>query len=548
MEWRRSLSENRWLLILGAAALLWANVPYLVGYAVQDSQHLFSGFFIFEQDGFSYLAKMRQGAQGNWLFRLPYTTETHEGVLLFILYLVAGKLSRVVGLSSVAFYHLVRLLGSVLLLLTGARFVSRFADSRRWRLLSWVLILFGGGVDWLISMTDARYVSYTSVAPDAFVYSILFGPPHVMIALALLLWTLLRTSDLFRRGTKISGPRAVLSVAAGGLGVALSRPEYVPILLAVTAVYWLALCWKDRRPHPLELCSAAGAQLPALLYGSYVYFVSRTNPAIAAWTAQNPFESPSLPNLLAGLGLLFVPATLGVADWPAASAMPRRTWWRNRDRLLLTSWLLLLPILLYLPLSLNRRLVGGAQFSMAIVAGYWIDHNLMPWLSTLPWKRLAAAPILALATAGLTSYPILFGLSAASFVSTRPDSLFISPDELAALEWLGDQDGQPIVLADERAGNHIPAFSDAIPVLGHPIETLAVARKRSDIERFYSAGTSTADREALLELYGVDLVWWGPIEQAANGSEQIGENIIFEQGAIKLSTTPRGRYSSFGTW
>jgi hypothetical protein len=539
MQWRQSLSENRWLILLGAAALLWANVPYLVGYAVQDGHHLFSGFFIFEQDGFSYLAKMRQGAQGNWLFRLPYTTEPHQGAFLYVFYLVAGKLSRVLAVTQIACYHLIRLLGSVLLLIVGARFVTHFTASRRWQLLSWILILFGGGIGWLVSMFDARYVSYVSIAPDAFVYSVLLGPPHIIIALALLLWTLQKIPKLFELTSKVLRLRTILLAAAGGLGVALVRPEYVPILFGVTGTYWLALCWKGQRLHLTELYAAAAAALPAAVYAAYVYCISRSNPAIAAWTAQNPFESPPLLNLLADIGLLLLPATLGVANWPDGRSLPGGAWWKNRDRLLLTSWLVVLPILLYMPLSLNRRLIGGAQFAMAIVAGYWIDRHLIPRLPTLSWRKVAAVPILALATVVLISYPLLFGLGAASSVSTRPDSLFLSADELAALKWLADLGGRPIVLANEMTGNHIPAFSDAIPVLGHPIETLAVEQKRSDVDRFYSTRTTRAEREEIIERYLVDFIWWGPHEQTASRLEELKMHYVFQQGLVKLSSTSR---------
>jgi hypothetical protein len=522
---------------LGAAVLLWANLPYLVGYVVQDSRHLFSGFFIFEQDGFSYLAKMRQGAQGNWLFRLPYTTEPYRGAFLYIFYLVSGKLSHVLGMTQIAFYHLIRLLGSVLLLVIGAKFVAHFATTRRSQLISWFLILFGGGIDWLVSTFHARYVSYASVAPDAFVYSVLYGPPHIIVALALLLWTLLRVSSLLHVRAGSFQLRRLLPPAAGGLGLALARPEYVPILLAVTGAYSLALCWKDRRFYLAELCATLTALSPAVAYAAYVYHVSRSNPAMAAWTAQNSFETPPLLNLLAGVGLLLMLATLGVAGWTGGRFLSAEARSQNPDRLLLTSWLLILPFLLYSPLSLSRRLIGGAQFAMAIIAGYWIDHHLLAQLPLDPWRKIPALAILALVTVVLVSYPLLFGLGAAAFVSGCPESLFLSADEVAAMKWLADQGGRPIVLANETTGNHIPAFTDAIPVLGHPVETLAIGQKRRDVDRFYSIQATEAERDEILDRYLVDFVWWGPYELAAAGPEETDIHYVFQQGSVGLSST-----------
>ena len=95
-----------WAFLLGMSALCWANLPYLVGYLVADQQTFFSGFFIFERDGFSYLAKVRQGAEGSWLFHLPFTTEPHQGAILYSFYIALGKAARSLGVSMAAACHL----------------------------------------------------------------------------------------------------------------------------------------------------------------------------------------------------------------------------------------------------------------------------------------------------------------------------------------------------------------------------------------------------------------------------------------------------------
>ena len=78
---------------LAVIALLWANLPYLTGYANSTPANHFGGFFLYEQDGYSYLAKMRQGAQGAWDFHLPYTSEDEyqTGGFVYPFYLALGK-------------------------------------------------------------------------------------------------------------------------------------------------------------------------------------------------------------------------------------------------------------------------------------------------------------------------------------------------------------------------------------------------------------------------------------------------------------------------
>lgn len=517
------------MVLLGLAAVVWANLPYLTGYWVQSDDLAYSGFFIFEQDGFSYLAKMRQGAEGNWMFHLPYTTEPHQGVLLFVLYLAVGRIARLVHLPLIAAYHLIRLIGSGLLVAAGARFVTSLAVTARWRLISWALILFAGGAGWLIStFLDRQYVAFASVTPDAFVYSILYGPPHTIAALALLLWIILGVMQQLQAPSGPAFRNRALLLTAAALLMSLARPEYMGVLLYVLGIHWLALSLSRRRLLFRSAAVLAGMALPGTLYALYVLYISRANPAMAAWTAQNPFYTPPLPNLLVGIGPLMTLSLLGIICG---------RWWEDERRLLLSLWVATLPLLLYLPLSLNRRLIGGAQFPLALAAGYWVDQHLLPWLGRTRWRGALASPAAVLLAIILVSYPILFGLGAIGFVASRPGQLFLSSDEQAAFEWLAQEPDPAIVLSSEQTGNRIPAFSNAIPVLGHAIETLHVEEKRIDVARFYSADALSADRQAILEQYGVQHIWWGPSERALGNFKPEalpGLRLAFQSGAVQV--------------
>lgn len=493
------------MILLGLAAVAWANLPYVTGYLVQDRDLTYSGFFIFEQDGFSYLAKMRQGAEGDWLFHLPYTTEPHQGVLLFVLYLVVGKVARLAHVPLIAAFHTARLVGSGLLIASGGRLVTRLATTSRWGLISWALVLFTGGAGWLISSLDPQYVAFASVTPDAFLYSVLYGPPHTIIALALLLWVIPGIGQQIRDPSGRAFRRRGLPLAATVLLMSLARPEYMGVILFVLGAYWLALNLSRRRILLRSGVVLAAITLPGALYALYVLYISQANPAIAAWTAQNPFYTPPLSNLLVGIGPLMTLGILGVACG---------RWWEDERRLLPAVWVITLPLLLYLPLSLNRRLIGGAQFPMAVAAGYWVDRQMLPWLGGIRWRWALVAPVAMLVLLILASYPVLFGLGAIGFVGSRPGQLFLSSDEQAALEWLAQRSDRPIVLSSEQTGNRIPAFSGARPVLGHAIETLDVEKKRSDVAHFYAADTPPVERQAILDGYGVKHVWWGPSERA----------------------------------
>mgnify|MGYP001345878526 FL=1 len=69
-----SRREWAWVAAAGVLILLAANLPYALAYAAPDGR-VFGGILFALEDGLSYLAKMRQGWRGAWLFTLPYTAE-----------------------------------------------------------------------------------------------------------------------------------------------------------------------------------------------------------------------------------------------------------------------------------------------------------------------------------------------------------------------------------------------------------------------------------------------------------------------------------------
>lgn len=480
---------------------------------------------------------MRQGAEGSWLFHLPFSTEPHEGALLYFPYLLAGKVSRFFNLPLVAAYHLTRIVATVALLAGAARFTAQFATKPRWRLISWGMLVFGGGADWLISMISPSYISFSGTAPEAFLFSVLWGPPHLQIAMALLIWLLLGALWLFAEiANKEQSHRSWLAIAVmalGELAMVLALPAYGLILSVVLVTYLLARFFLWRGRLVVEVVAVGLIGLPSIFYVTHLFWVLRSNPAMNAWESQYPFGATPWFNLLLSMSMYLTCGLLGLI---------RGQWWQNKALLLVVSWIAALPIIVSLPLSVQQRMIGGVQIVLALAAGYWLDAHLLPWLKDVPWRRIILGPAMAMGALILISYPVLFGFGAIGFVTSLPEELFLSNDEMATLEWLAKQEDGRVVLSAELTGNHVPAFSSATPVLGHPIETLAVEEKRTDVAHFFAVETSPAERQAILTRYGVDFVWWGPSERAlgANSPGTLPDfREAFRHGDIQIWSAAR---------
>jgi hypothetical protein len=515
-------SMRRSFLVWAILALVWANLPYLVGYAIAEPGNRFGGFFLYEQDGYSYYAKMRQGVQGAWTFHLPYTSEDEyqTGGIALAFYTATGKLAAL-GLDYPFIYHFSRLIGSIWLLFVLARFIRRFVRNPRWQLWTWWLVLFSGGWGLLVSTLAPKYVSYEIIAPDAFVFSILYGPPHVIVGLALLLIWIGYTLDTFQAETARLPGRILVANFVGALA-ALSREAYGPVFAGVFAAYLVALTIYRRRIPWREGILVVLSAIGAGLYGVYMLIAYRTIPGFAAWLQQNPFGTPDLVSFGFGVAPLVVLAVLGLRSKRWRRRLSLRSIIVDEQALFIVAWAIVGPLMAYLPLQISRRLVAGWQIPLCILGAYALVRLIR---SRIPYRRVLAALLVA-ATLPSTLLVIAGG---SAIVARKQPPLFQPADQLAALDWLGgNTTANDVVLSAWRFGNQIPIYADARVFAGHPIETIGFKDKVAQAARVLDPNTPEAERQAVLARWRITLVVAGPGDEPRLNPEHYTP--AFQQG------------------
>ena len=495
MEARVTRSELRWMLIASLAVILLASLPTLYAWALADADHVFSGFVYNAEDGNSYLAKMRLGARGDWLFRLVYTPEEHQGALVYIFYLLLGKLAAGLGLSHIVVYHLARALLGLGLLLTVYAFTARFTTNVTVRRVAWSLVAIGSGLGWLLTLLGATSwlgsLPLDFWVPEAYAFLVLYSSPHLALAEALLLWAILWTLNAFQG----RGLGWCLYAGLAAFAMAWILPFYAGVLAAVMGAYLLALLVRRRRipwqETGLTVLVGLGA-LPPVLYSAWVF---TTNPAFVAWAAQNRILSPHPIHYLLGFILLLVPAVWGAI---LALRQGEELW------LLPVAWVLVVPVLLYLPFNLQRRMVAAVQVPLALLAAV----GLVAWFRHRRLVLVAYVDIASLSN-------LLLVAGSLGPIQQRTAPVYRAGDEVAALEWLAAH-SQPeeTVLASFQVGNVIPARTDLRVFAGHGPETLDSAEKRADVRRFFKPDASREWRQTLLKEYGIDYVIFGPAERS----------------------------------
>jgi hypothetical protein len=512
-------SEWRWVGAWTAGILIFTAIPYLLGWSVATrTGQTFGGFVIGAVDGNSYLAKMGEGARGAWLFTSAYTSEPHAGALLFVLYLILGKVAALLPgeavrlpLRMIWIFHLARLAFSAMLLCTIYRFVSYIVDSVRVRRLAWLMVAGGGGLGWvLVAGGHAEWLGSMPldfILPEGFTFLTTLTLPHIALARALLLEGLLvwlRMAD-----TGDGHP-----VVAGLLWFAMALivpfyPLVIGLVLASTLILRVLVRRSGALDHSLRkllIQTLAAGILPGIVV-LYTAWVFSANPVMRGWSEQNLVLSPhplhylvayGLPGLLAVLGAIVVTRRIRseAGFWPGY---------------LLLAWAIVIPLFLYFPFNLQRRMVESYQVPLCVLSAIGIGQIL--------WPRLRASLIRPYLAGGFLAVlfvitPVLLIGGGAITVLAAGEPAFHSPGQVAVAEWLSSNaaDGD-VVLCDQPSGNFLPAWAPVRAFVGHGSETIDVEVKQAAVERFFRTADDSWHRD-FLRSNGIGFIMIGPGERS----------------------------------
>ena len=486
---RLSSSERRWLIAVTMLVLGLASLPYLLGAIAAGTDRVYTGLQVNPLDGVSYLAKMRIGYNGDWLFHLSFTPETGQGVFLFTYFIALGQLARLLSLPLVVVFHVARLIGGFALLWLIYLLIARLTDAIDLRRRAWWIVALSSGVGWLAALLGHADSTDLTI-PESNTFYMLMANAHFAAALALMLGMFLIVLDLNERQSAFPIGR-VAALSAMSLSLAIIQP-FAPITVyAVLGVTFLWLWWRDRRLPRVPLAATFIAGLITVPLMIYLYTATQADAELRAWSQQNQTPSPPPIDYLLGYGLLWILAFFG-----ARVAWRRKSSW---DVLLLV-WIGVTVLLLYAPFALQRRFALGLHIPIGILAAEGV---------TLLVRRASLRRVLI----GLTLLTSIFlELGLAGGAARRDPRIYLTPDESAVLNWLqvnAPQDA--VVLASPEMGAFIPAFAGQRVVYGHPFETVNAEARKQQVQGFFAG---TLDRLVFLRENDVAYVLIGPRERA----------------------------------
>jgi len=499
--------------VAGGLVFLVSLVPYLLAQANAPVGRTFNGFFFLADDASTYIAKMREGADGAWGWRDPYiSTPQASPVLLFLFYILWGKVAALLHVSMYVGYHLARLSGAIALVAGARLLAAECLPPGRPRRVGVILAIGGSGLGWILQLaagvSGIHHIAGQQLdalelhLPELSGFYSIMAIPHFAWAAALMAFGLV---GLVRLAEPVPGrvPWRPLALAAGALvAMCLIHPQML-FVLAPLAFAHLLMRRPPRRAYlltavPFILCS------PLLVYFLQVL---TGDSVVVAWAREWRHQAPDPLGFVFGLGLPLVLAGVAAVGWGTASPLLR----------LLMVWVAMVFLMLYLPnpVNIQRRLIDGIYLPVAILAAAGLEE-VIARRGRRPGGFLRAAGPLTVLAVGLSVLMSTLVFAAGMIAAAgREPIIYLDRGEVAAIDWLSSSrlpGLAPAVLSHPQTGLFIPARSGDRVYVGHYSETIDYLHKGKVALQAY--GDGPAEVIALARDVGADYVFYGPLELA----------------------------------
>jgi len=517
--------ERRWLVVVCVVQAILSSLPYLVAWAATPYHSHFTGLLFNPQDGHSYIAKMRQGLNGSWLFRLPYTSEPQDGAPVFVFYLLLGHIARWTGLPVISVYHIARVASG--LLMTGAIYAlaRRLSDEPREQHEMVYLAVFGSGFGWFVSFLGVKTADLW--VAEAYPFYACMMNPHFPFSMALMviagLCGLRLVERVNARDRASRGWGCGLGVIGGTIGLGAVQPYGLPGVFGGLGTVLLAQAAKQRKVPWRAGAWIGSAAALAAVYPLFMQSAILRDPVLAVWSAQNVTKSPPVWNWALSLGVVLLLALPGV---------PRVVQRGTDGDWFVLGWLGITFAGLYVPLSLQRRLSLGLMIPLGLLAGMGWWRAVKPHIAGQRWRWLRK---LSMAVSAFTTVFLILGVLVLVFAGES--RFYLGKDEWDALNWLREE-GQPeVVLCAPEIGMFVPAWAGQPVVYGHPHETASAQQRLGEVTAFWKGEMTASERTCFLHDRRVRYIFVGPREREL-GTWQPGEGgpfvLVFDSPTVAV--------------
>jgi hypothetical protein len=451
-----------------------------------------------------------------------------------------GMVCRMTKLPPLAVYYGALAFYAFLLFSVINWFIGIFIADARQRTFAFALCAFSSGLCWLIphARWETLFTRHNLVPIDYWIaetitFETIFSFPQFALTALLMLLA-------FGLMLKSLDGNLVRRSVCGGLALfALSLVHTVDVVtviavaagyLAVVAVWFRA----DARRLSASCAAAACVAAPAFLYMLYLF---TAEPVFIEWSKEK-FLSPHPLSYIIGYGLVLALALPGLVR--VVKGVNRNDW-------LLAVWVLCVAVLLYAPLSFQRRLSTAVHIPLCILAAQATFRYVLPALGRifLPEEpctstRRRRFDTAVLVVIVLITVPANIVKVASCIIDMRrkPLEFYLFEGDVAAMKWMKDHHNEDAaILASYKSGLYLPAYTGNRVFVGHWSETLKFNEKAAAADWLLYAPDDDASKEEFLRANEISYIYFGNFERMRGrfslaGAPYLRE--IYSTGGVRI--------------
>ncbi len=490
---------------------LLTSLPYMIGVIQTPEGWQYSGAAVVPDgakvDYYSHMAKMWQGARGEFDYQLLFTHEEHAGLpTVQAFYVVLGAIAGFMSLDFGLMYHLVRFVLTTFMVVSIWAFMSRYLATigERWVGTFFATLVFGWS--WILFFIAPEMTTQPEGAPielwllDAYNLLGALIMPHFAMAVILQIVAFLT----FDSWLKQPNSQSIFILTLTLLLSAIVQPYVVLMMFPIFGIVTAYFVFVQKT---ISIRQSLWLMIPALAHGGIAvmqYLMISGDPIWAGFTAQNQTLSPPPIYYVLGYLPLLIPITLGFRHI-------QRQVSADQSWILPLVWIGIVILLLYAPFPTQRRYLLGVQTPLALLAGLgW--YRLVLVRIAESWRPFANIPYI---TAGALAFVlVLFGNIAGLMNPTNASGVFYSSDELGARDWIiSNIEVDDLILTTfdwDTSGNggQVVGMTGRRVFVGHWIETANFDVKREQLMQFYDAETDDNWRQEFLAAIDAQLIWY----------------------------------------
>ncbi|MEK6645224.1 MAG: hypothetical protein AABY84_00905 [Candidatus Firestonebacteria bacterium] len=481
-------------------------IPYYIASTYTPKNMCFMGFFEGSFDQNSYLGWIKQGVEGNILFKNLYTVQEQSNNFFHPLFYLMGKFIKLINSNVTDGYHIFRIITGFLLLLLIYYFIRIFIEEKNRRLYSFILITISSGFGWLFSRELYEKLGKTfALMPidlwitEGFTFFTVATRPIFIVSLALMLLIFY----FFWISCKKNYWLYAFFAGIFSLLLTLIHP-YDLVTVYTTLVIYIICDYINKKKLDINIIKnfliVFLIALPALIYEYYIFNFAEV---FKAWKDVNITISPNPYSYIIGYGLLIPFAIWGIFLTLKSA---------KTEKLLLLSWIFAVMVLTYLPFNFQRRFILGAQIPLCIFA----TEGIFAFSSYISSKKRIFNAKVILILLLLITLPSTFKFIFDNLNGVKKYYLNynIYEDDFSAFEWINKNIKSPSnFISSFIIGMYLPGRTGNSVFVGHYHNTPNFSDKLDILNKFFNSKTADDFRTNVLKENSIDYLYYGQFEK-----------------------------------